>query len=94
MTQDCFSREEVTDELVNIDADGECPSKPDEGNTKPRAHPGCRCYGRAQVQQVWWVQSNPIWDPVDKYTVGVVKASAKLLTNTLKKTPSAFGLPD
>ena len=33
-------------------------------------------------------------DPVDKYTVRVVKASAKLLTNALKKTLSASGLPD
>ena len=34
--------QEVTDELVDIDADGECPSKPDEGNTKPRARFGRR----------------------------------------------------
>ncbi|RPD69138.1 hypothetical protein L226DRAFT_548234 [Lentinus tigrinus ALCF2SS1-7] len=30
----------VTDELVDIDADGECPSKSDEGNTKPHARFG------------------------------------------------------
>ena len=33
-------------------------------------------------------------DLVDKYTVRVVKASVKLLTNALKKTLSAFDLPD
>ncbi|EIW62432.1 uncharacterized protein TRAVEDRAFT_114826, partial [Trametes versicolor FP-101664 SS1] len=32
----------ITDELIDIDADGECPTKPDEGNTKPRARFGRR----------------------------------------------------
>ena len=36
----------------------------------------------------------PIWSLADKYTVMGVKASVKLLTNTLKKTLSAFDLPD
>ncbi len=32
----------TTDELIDVDADGECPSKPDSGNTKPRARFGRR----------------------------------------------------
>lgn len=32
----------VTEELTEYDADGECPSKSDEGNTKPRARFGRR----------------------------------------------------
>ena len=34
------------------------------------------------------------WSLADKYMVRVVKALVKLLTNTLKKTLSAFNLPD
>ena len=52
------------------------------------------CYGRAQVQQIQWVRSGPIRSLADKYTVMVVKAFVKLLTNTLNKTLSAFNLPD
>ena len=32
----------TTDELIDVDDDGECPSKPDSGNMKPRARFGRR----------------------------------------------------
>ncbi|EIW52100.1 uncharacterized protein TRAVEDRAFT_136271, partial [Trametes versicolor FP-101664 SS1] len=36
--------EGISEELIDIDADGECPSKSDEGNSKPRA-----CFGRRRT---------------------------------------------
>lgn len=33
---------DVTEEVTEFDAEGECPSKPDEGNTRPRARLGRR----------------------------------------------------
>lgn len=39
-----------TDELIEVDADGECPSKPEEGNVKPRARFGrCRTHNEQLV---------------------------------------------
>ena len=34
--------EDLTEELIEVDEDGECPSKSEEGNTKPRARFGRR----------------------------------------------------